>query len=978
MSRFGVTGRAPSQTELEIQESHRLAAERQVRLYGSAPNTNAATIVPLHKPSNDNDEAPKKPKGHCDADVAKAYARSQTNTVAEEAAINGHTQAPSSITAPTPAETTHDPRPPNTQGKPTIIRPTFATFPEELKAKPNWFMWKYMPPKFQGQKWRKVPFQTNGEPARSTDPTTWSSFEECCAAYARGGFGGIGFAFDGNVEPDGLCYVGVDFDHCIENGKLHPLAKSQIEKLNTYTEISVSGTGIHCIARAKPHRAITCKNWATWPRASVSDTAAPATDTGADTPKGPATSPVSVEIYTDKRYFTFTGYSLRPSTQVRDAPAEINALVEQILAKEAATEQQGRSGTRQTNKRNTVLFGPAEDGADDAFGEFTDESLSDEIENLWFGVLSPELKNEVVNYSLGIIAAKTKFLETEANGGDNGMWFKLTTAVAVSDAPDAENIFVKYASAAKNADPEDELRQHFTRCQADANGQITVGTLLGLAFDSGADFDKWKQQIPREKAETLDPDLAEMNSKHCVISDFGGKCVVANEVIDRKNNEKTVTFSSFETIINRYRNRKRTLKTTEKNEAGEEVQKETKTSLGRWWLNQGQRRQLDTVVFAPGRDIHVPAAFNLWRGFKYEPDFENSASKCRLYLKHIHENICQGDHRLFKYKIRWMADAVQNPGKPGNVALVLRGEMGTGKGEFARHFGELFGENFIPVTKAKHITGHFNGHMGKCILMFGDECFNRGDEEQEQILKTLITERYWLIEFKGYDAKRFSSCLHIILAANHDWVVPVRLDDRRFCCNEVGKAHQKDRPYFTAIDNQMRNGGYEALLGLLLKIDLTNWNPEDIPETKERQFQKWLTASDGDKLIIGFAQDGCLPAAVSDRPWIAPSNGGYKEPGLFENMKARGGPRIARMSDQDLTNILKGWKFKAKSLGNGRGWEAPLLPDLRKAILDKYPTVEFDDCEEWKSPHVEGLKEFNAEHHARQEKAKMKNAPATR
>ena len=64
-------------------------------------------------------------------------------------------------------------------------------------------------------------------------------------------------------------------------------------------------------------------------------------------------------------------------------------------------------------------------------------------------------------------------------------------------------------------------------------------------------------------------------------------------------------------------------------------------------------------------------------------------------------------------------------------------------------------------------------------------------------------------------------------------------------------------------------------------------------------------------------------------------------------MKARGGTKLAHMSDTALAEILKAWGFKAKSLGNSRGWEAPPLPDLRKAILAKYPAVEFDDRTEW-------------------------------
>ena len=70
-------------------------------------------------------------------------------------------------------------------------------------------------------------------------------------------------------------------------------------------------------------------------------------------------------------------------------------------------------------------------------------------------------------------------------------------------------------------------------------------------------------------------------------------------------------------------------------------------------------------------------------------------------------------------------------------------------------------------------------------------------------------------------------------------------------------------------------------------------------------------------------------------------------PGLLDEMKARGGQKLSRLSDHKLTDIFKAWNFKRKALGDSRGWEAPLLPELRAAILAKYPAVEFDDRTEW-------------------------------
>jgi hypothetical protein len=91
-------------------------------------------------------------------------------------------------------------------GKPTPIRPEFANFPAELKSLPNWVLWRYLTPKSHGKKWPKVPFQPNGKTANSTDRSTWSAFEACCAAYAQGRFDGVGFVFDGEIGADGLLY----------------------------------------------------------------------------------------------------------------------------------------------------------------------------------------------------------------------------------------------------------------------------------------------------------------------------------------------------------------------------------------------------------------------------------------------------------------------------------------------------------------------------------------------------------------------------------------------------------------------------------------------------------------------------------------------------------------------------------------------------------------------------------------------------
>jgi hypothetical protein len=62
-----------------------------------------------------------------------------------------------------------------------------------------------------------------------------------------------------------------------------------------------------------------------------------------------------------------------------------------------------------------------------------------------------------------------------------------------------------------------------------------------------------------------------------------------------------------------------------------------------------------------------------------------------------------------------MAYAVQEPGKAGEVAVVLRGKEGTGKGIAAKEFGRLFGSHFRHVVHAKHLTVKRRKHFQRYV-----------------------------------------------------------------------------------------------------------------------------------------------------------------------------------------------------------------------------------------------------------------------
>ncbi len=84
----------------------------------------------------------------------------------------------------------------------------------------------------------KVPYKQDGTRADPSNPADFCSFGEALAAYNRGGFDGIGI---GCFAPIGM----TDVDGCVHDGKLDEWAKEIVDELDSYTELSPSGTGIH-------------------------------------------------------------------------------------------------------------------------------------------------------------------------------------------------------------------------------------------------------------------------------------------------------------------------------------------------------------------------------------------------------------------------------------------------------------------------------------------------------------------------------------------------------------------------------------------------------------------------------------------------------------------------------------------------------------------------------------------------------------
>ncbi|MGA3207540.1 MAG: phage/plasmid primase, P4 family [Syntrophales bacterium] len=168
----------------------------------------------------------------------------------------------------------------NTSGVPAI-----------LKDVPQWLCWRK---ELRDGKETKVPYQVNGQYAKTNDAATWTDYKTAELALNNGAvFDGIGFVLT-QQDP----FVGIDLDHCrcpAFVDVILPWAREIIGGISSYTEASPSGHGI---------------------RIFVKNVTLP--------PKGRKKG--DIEIYESGRYLTVTGH------RIQGTPPDIQERTDAVLA----------------------------------------------------------------------------------------------------------------------------------------------------------------------------------------------------------------------------------------------------------------------------------------------------------------------------------------------------------------------------------------------------------------------------------------------------------------------------------------------------------------------------------------------------------------------------------------------------------------------------------------------------------------------
>ncbi len=173
---------------------------------------------------------------------------------------------------------------------------SYQNVPDDLKQHNNWVCWILGK---RNERWTKIPKNPrNGRNASTTLSGTWGTFAEAEAYYSGHlEIDGIGYVF---TEEDGV--IGIDFDHCIKDGKIiSEEIRKLVDQCKSYVEVSPSETGLHIYLKGK------------WKG-----------DGGRKNNK--LGDGMAVEVYPSARFFTVTGDAfgeVRPLTEDQELLDEI-------------------------------------------------------------------------------------------------------------------------------------------------------------------------------------------------------------------------------------------------------------------------------------------------------------------------------------------------------------------------------------------------------------------------------------------------------------------------------------------------------------------------------------------------------------------------------------------------------------------------------------------------------------------------------
>jgi hypothetical protein len=443
---------------------------------------------------------------------------------------------------------------------------------------------------------------------------------------------------------------------------------------------------------------------------------------------------------------------------------------------------------------------------------------------------------------------------------DRGDWLAVAHAIKGSTGIEnwGEDLWLEFCARWVKGDDPDEDERVWESVRLD-EGKAGVGALLRLARQAGTPEaitaieairnaqGAWRQTQAKTAFTPLTIEdinelprpwwLDQLNERFAYIED-------RDAVIDRRT-DRVMSIAAFDRM---HFNKRDSL--------GKNAQ-----PISKLWFKHAERAEFETADYDP-RGTEPAQALNLWTGLAIKP----AAGPWPTIREHLREVLCCSDAGHYDYLLKLLQWKIQFPVENPEVAVLLVGETGAGKGTLVRLMERVFGQRrVLQFTRSDDVSNRFNRSIeGKVVIAY-DEVLFAGDPRLRGRLKSEISEPRIPIEPKGLDSYTVRNIALRLFASNEAAPLPIDPDDRRFLVLAVSAKRARDPDYFArlraAIDgDEARAFVADALATNLGAFDQTRRMP---PRTAARAELARSTATTEHEYFFELL---CRGQALA-RPW---------------------------------------------------------------------------------------------------------------
>jgi len=261
------------------------------------------------------------------------------------------------------------------------------------------------------------------------------------------------------------------------------------------------------------------------------------------------------------------------------------------------------------------------------------------------------------------------------------------------------------------------------------------------------------------------------------------------------------------------------------------------------WSEDPKMREYTGITFDCDVDRVPKHIYNMFQGFNKFEDVNSADVDLSDILDH-YMSLTGYNEDQYTYLMNWLAHAMQKPYELPHTCMVIISEEGVGKDMAFQHCSNTFGKQYcLGTDKLEQVCGKFNSLLGGKIFVMINEVNPVESRERQENIKFLVTAETVTIEEKYKNPIITKMFARFLFFSNRLTAFPVQKTSRRPVIVQASNKYlpvsigaEESYKHFEKLRIQMNDKRYmKAFAQHLQSIDISNWNPREIPKSSLRK-----------------------------------------------------------------------------------------------------------------------------------------------